>query len=736
MDSIQYIIKYNYVSALQNLIEKGTDLNDTDNEMNTMLHYASKYNNLEITILLLKNKANPNIVNLLSYTPLHVAVMNDNIEITKLLIQYKADLNIKDKDGCIPLHHAIRNLDMVKLLVKNKSELNCQNCFGYTPFHRSILSNSFDVAEYLLSKNVDVNTESFRHIKSPIDSLIANRTNMNKDIKRIFYQLIKKGSSPDLSDNILVNVVNNNNHELLEMLIKLGGNVNAADDKEDTLLLLAIRHDNFNMVKILIDNNADVNKLCGYGNLPIYAAMGSTIEIVKYIIENRKDVILKTYWDFHIIYYSAIYGKIEILEYLFDERKVNEQNEVGNTLLHLAIENKHIDIIEFLLKKGAYINIKNKYGSIPLSKILNSDQDIVKCVLNNINNKNFKNDGVDLNEYIVNNESHMLIEHFINKGNVNTRTKSNELLLNIAINKNDIDTVITLLQKGADVNAIDDKGNTALKYAIEKDDTNIINLLLEEDVNINKIDSDENSVLMLAIKKSNIELIEYCINNNHPLDIVNKDHYSALHYAIIYNRVDELNLLISKGVNKSIKDINGNTPLHHAVLSNDLEIVKCVVDDENINMQNNEKETALIMSILKGYDDITKFLLSNNTTVNLVDNKGNTCLHYILYNGDINVNIVKILIYRGIDINQKNNENKSSLDLANDRGFNLLECVPFVDTEETCKICFESFNKKGFEKKKVLYCFHTYCNTCADSLIKNGIKQCSVCRANIDGFVS
>ena len=38
---------------------------------------------------------------------------------------------------------------------------------------------------------------------------------------------------------------------------------------------------------------------------------------------------------------------------------INSKDQIGNSLLHLSIYNKHLDVISFLLQKGADINIVN-----------------------------------------------------------------------------------------------------------------------------------------------------------------------------------------------------------------------------------------------------------------------------------------------------------------------------------------------------------------------------------------
>ena len=56
-------------------------------------------------------------------------------------------------------------------------------------------------------------------------------------------------------------------------------------------------------------------------------------------------------------------------------------DELGNTLLHDAIQNHCFEFIKILIKNGANVNIKNKEGFTPLHLASISDIEIVKFLL-------------------------------------------------------------------------------------------------------------------------------------------------------------------------------------------------------------------------------------------------------------------------------------------------------------------------------------------------------------------
>jgi hypothetical protein len=154
-----------------------------------------------------------------------------------------------------------------------------------------------------------------------------------------------------------------NNYDIVKLLINNGANVN--DDIQYDLyhsitpLLAAVNNSNhekvngeenyrvsYNIVQLLIDREANVSQLSKDGANPI--------EI-------------------------AIHGSnIEIIDLLFNKRvEIDDKNGDGNTPLHLAVYGDNLDIVNFLIGKGADINQKNNRNMTPLmvAKLLVDDLD-------------------------------------------------------------------------------------------------------------------------------------------------------------------------------------------------------------------------------------------------------------------------------------------------------------------------------------------------------------------------
>ena len=117
---------------------------------------------------------------------------------------------------------------------------------------------------------------------------------------------------------------------------------------------------------------------------------------------------------------------------------VNKKDESGDTALHVAVDHGNVEIIKFLLEKGAKVNSKNKAKLTPLWK--NGDDD---------------------------EETAMEIMRLLIKAgaDVNVPNEEKETFLMLAAEDDELEAVRLLLEAGADPNLKDEDGETALDKA-------------------------------------------------------------------------------------------------------------------------------------------------------------------------------------------------------------------------------------------------------------------------------
>lgn len=101
------------------------DVNTSDINGFTALHYSARFGIEELCMILLNNKANVNCMNKKGQTPLHLAAIYNKTDIITLLLENGANVNAIDIAGCTPLHNASENgnIGATKVLIKYKPDI-------------------------------------------------------------------------------------------------------------------------------------------------------------------------------------------------------------------------------------------------------------------------------------------------------------------------------------------------------------------------------------------------------------------------------------------------------------------------------------------------------------------------------------------------------------------------------------------------------------------------------------
>jgi ankyrin repeat protein len=124
-------------------------------------------------------------------------------------------------------------------------------------------------------------------------------------------------------------------HKVVKILLDNGADVNTKDHDGNTALHTAARKEHFEIVKILLDRSANVNeKNVGVGETALHMA--------------------------------AKTGNFQIVELLFANGAEVNLNNWGNTLLHAAAETDMVEILRDQFGMRDLVNARNNDGSTPL----------------------------------------------------------------------------------------------------------------------------------------------------------------------------------------------------------------------------------------------------------------------------------------------------------------------------------------------------------------------------------
>lgn len=107
--ALHYAVESGF-DCIELLIENGAELNVTDGNGDTPLHWAAFRNCVNSLVVLLGHGANVNAFDFNHETALSWAAKKSNVESVRVLLQYNAIPDAVDLNGCIPLAHVVRML--------------------------------------------------------------------------------------------------------------------------------------------------------------------------------------------------------------------------------------------------------------------------------------------------------------------------------------------------------------------------------------------------------------------------------------------------------------------------------------------------------------------------------------------------------------------------------------------------------------------------------------------------
>ncbi len=349
------IIREN-ADLIEKLLSNNPDLDFSKNNHNTTLLYrAVEKENLRIVQLLLRAGMDPNIPNNMGgEVPLHPAVDMQNFEIIEELLKNKANPNKCCSYGFTPLHKAVSEKPTHEILsfrgrkiypkkfAKNRDPKIVEMLLKYNA-DPTVLDPNVQ-ALWDLTQNEEVKKILFNYcdpskIKSTNDIVEMFAASQKKDIKQMEY-LLKNGANPNFlygtgfqTKPLLHHAAEKENLDMVKMLLDNGANIDQESSDKQTPLHVAVMKKCFKIVNELIRRKADLNKLDFFGSSALHmAAKGTCFETVQLLLEQGADF------------------------------KIQDRN--GNTPLHLAFT---AETTKILLDYGADQYILNNDKQIPLT---------------------------------------------------------------------------------------------------------------------------------------------------------------------------------------------------------------------------------------------------------------------------------------------------------------------------------------------------------------------------------
>lgn len=431
-------------------------------------------------------------------SPLHIAVINNDFECLTKLLDEGADVNVVaekfdsdfEDEFYAPLHYAIFNdsCNMVKFLIDRGAKLDVPKCVF--ALRMAVQYEREEIIMLLISLKVDVNTKSRYDRRTPLYSAIARK---NRDFgMKILDLLISVGADINVKDFFdytpLMYAAEMNNLDAFDYLISKGARIDdvhpafggllffaarscrgsdvakklinelSADVNEEDLFLkrtpifYAVENGNVDIIKELIDNGAEINRVDKNRRTLLHLIETDDVEMLRmaeFFIHNGIKVDAEDVDDRTPLFAAIQKGLPKYCDLLIKNKaNINVVDDADNNLFHALLTSKNNDseemlvLAKFLIKKNVNINEKNGSGRTPMFKAIRLNA-MSFCNL-------FIESGLDLTckDFDGNN-----ILHFIGRYDKNGKF---------------LDIAKSIIKKGViKINDKNEKGLTPLKVALE-----------------------------------------------------------------------------------------------------------------------------------------------------------------------------------------------------------------------------------------------------------------------------
>jgi ankyrin repeat protein len=257
------------------------------------------------------------------------------------------------------------------------------------------------------------------------------------------------------------------------------------------------------------------------------------------------------------------------------------------------------------------------------------------------------------------------ISYLLREIDIDIQNGEGDTPLHFATEKENLEILKLLIERGADLNSQNIVGQTALHLAAGLGNLELAKTLANAGAKVDLRDLSGQSPFHLAAWNQNFEMVIYLIEKGCDKDAIDSNGKTSLHWAAILGNIQIADFLITHKVNLEVKDHSGKTPFYWSVLKNKVPVANSLINaGAKINEKDNKGMAPLHIAVYKGHPEIAQLILDNKGEINILEGSGKTPLHMAVIEGDLEM--VKLLFKYNPKVNPVDNFDKTPLDYGAD----------------------------------------------------------------------
>ena len=240
-------------------------------------------------------------------------------------------------------------------------------------------------------------------------------------------------------------------------------------------------------------------------------------------------------------------------------------------------------------------------------------------------------------------------------------------LLSLACLQGHVEVAQLLIEHSLDENHKDDHGSTPLHLAAAEGSVETCALLVEAGARVNELDNEGKTPLIYAAENGNLSAAKWLVESGADVKHTAHNGFDAIRFAALEERISLVDFFMSIGCDFETKDSEGRTVLYFLAQDNKVTTVKQLIDrGAHVNSVDNNGRSALIVAAWVGHVDMCQLLLENGADCHQADNEGLTGL--LMAAWENRKDVIELMLNYGADIEHSCNQGATALVIAVQEG--------------------------------------------------------------------
>jgi len=371
------------------------------------------------------------------------------------------------------------------------------------------------------------------------------------------------------------------------------------------------------------------------------AAARGNLEAVKKRLAMGDDPNVKVEGGLTPLIIASYGGRVEVVKVLLaakaDPNRVNDDKEPP--LITVAASPKADLIVPLLIKAGATLELKDKWGRTPLNVLVQEGR---RGAVFHLLDKGARTDVIDAD--------------------------GQSVLFSAALGGND--AILERLLKDPVARKLLDRPNpqgaTPLLVAAEKGHKAVVSRLLGAGAKVGATTKEGWTAMGVSVARGHLPVAELLLKAGVKLGAVHGPHGAALHVATATGSVQAVRWLLGKKADANAL-VGQMRPLHWVILHGNVEVARALVKGgAKVDALSSNNVTALLLAAYTGKLKFAEFLLDKGSDIMKANPQGGTPLRSAADRG--HVELVKLLLKRGADKTKRDSFGKLPIDYARENG--------------------------------------------------------------------